>query len=98
MCMSDFRRGFGLEIRFIHLLQVVTTSNYNNIVNFHTLKITAAHARSFQSTVTSRFTVTASYNGDSSASALTSLLSGEYPAILNCTDWVFTFQTLLKLT
>jgi hypothetical protein len=84
--MSDYRRGFGLEIRFIDPLQVVTTSNYNTIANFHTLQITAPHAKSFQSTVTSHFQVTASYSWDSSASALTSLLSGEYPVILNCTD------------
>jgi hypothetical protein len=31
-CMSDCRRGFGLDIRFIDHLQVITTNNYNTIV------------------------------------------------------------------
>jgi hypothetical protein len=75
--MSDYRRGFGLEIRFICHLQVVTTSNYNTIANFLTLQITTAHANSFQSAVTSRFLVTDISNGDSRAS------------VLNCTDYVF---------
>jgi hypothetical protein len=35
--MSDYRRGFGLEIGFIDLLQVETTNNYNTSVNFHIL-------------------------------------------------------------
>jgi hypothetical protein len=55
-------------------LQVVTTSNYNTIANFHTLQITIIHANSFQSAVTSRFLVTDLNNGDSSAS------------VLDCTD------------
>jgi hypothetical protein len=34
-------------------LQVVTTNNYNTIVNFHTLQITTVSAKSFQSAVSS---------------------------------------------
>jgi hypothetical protein len=45
--------GFGLEIGFIDYIQVVITSDYNMITNFYTLKITTAHAKSFQSTVSS---------------------------------------------
>jgi hypothetical protein len=30
-CMSDYRRGFGLDIGFIDYLQVVTANNYNTI-------------------------------------------------------------------
>jgi hypothetical protein len=54
----DYRQGFGLEIGFTDHLQVVTTSKYNTTVKFHTLKITTAHAKSFQSAVTSRFPAT----------------------------------------
>jgi hypothetical protein len=53
-CMSDYRRGFGREIGFIDHLHVVPTSNYNTIANFHTLQITTAHAKSFQSAVSSQ--------------------------------------------
>jgi hypothetical protein len=52
--MSDYRRGFRRKIRFIEHLQVITTSNYNIIVNFHTLQITTAHAKYFQSAVSSQ--------------------------------------------
>jgi hypothetical protein len=60
-CMSDSRRGFGLYIGFIDHLQVVTTSKYNIIANFHTLQITRAHAKSFpaRSLFTSSCLVTA---------------------------------------
>jgi hypothetical protein len=47
--MSDYRRGFGLEVEFIDHLQNVTTSNYNTIGGFHTLQIATAHAKYFQS-------------------------------------------------
>jgi hypothetical protein len=30
-CMSDYRRGFGLDIGFIDHLEVVTTNNYNTV-------------------------------------------------------------------
>jgi hypothetical protein len=51
---------------------VATTNNYNAIAN--------PHAKSSRFAFTSRFLVTGFNNGDSSASVLTSLLSGEYPA------------------
>jgi hypothetical protein len=43
--------GFGLKTGFTDHLQVVTTSNCNTVVNFHTLQITTAHAKSSQSAV-----------------------------------------------
>jgi hypothetical protein len=45
--VCDYRRGFGLEIRFIYHLEVVTTNNYNIIADFYTSHINAAHAKSF---------------------------------------------------
>jgi hypothetical protein len=71
---------FGLNIRFIgHLYtQLGTASNYNAVANLHTLQITTAHAKPFPTccVFTSRSLVTASNNGDSSASALKSSLNG----------------------
>jgi hypothetical protein len=58
---------------------LVTTTNYNALVNLHTLQITRAHVMSSQFAFSSRFLATNLNNGDSSASVLTSLLSGEYP-------------------
>jgi hypothetical protein len=54
-CMSDYRWGFGLEIGFIgHFnTRLVTTINYSAIADLHTLQITTAHAKSFQSAVSS---------------------------------------------
>jgi hypothetical protein len=57
--------------------QLITTSNYTVIDNPHTLQITRSQAMSSQSAFTSRFLVTDLNNGDSSASALTSLPSGD---------------------
>jgi hypothetical protein len=68
---------------FINNLQIVTTSNYSAIANVHTLQITRAHGKSSQSTFTSCFLVTDLNNGDSSASALALLPSGEYPITRN---------------
>jgi hypothetical protein len=44
MCMSDYRRGFGLDIGFIDHLQVVTTNNYNTIAISTLYKITPSPA------------------------------------------------------
>jgi hypothetical protein len=35
--------GFGLVIRFIDHLQIITTSSYNTIAILHTLQITTAY-------------------------------------------------------
>jgi hypothetical protein len=74
--------------RFIDHLRMVTTSNYNAVVNLHTLQITTAHAKPSHSAFTSRFLIMDLNTGDSSASVLTSLLSGKYP----------TTELLLQLT
>jgi hypothetical protein len=50
---SDSQWDFGLEIGFIDHLQVITTNNYNTIANFHTLQISTAHTKSFESAVSS---------------------------------------------
>jgi hypothetical protein len=73
--VSDYRQGYDW---WPDLLTTYTTRNYA-IANPHTLQITRSHAKSSQSAFTSRFLVTDLNNRDSSASALTSLLSGEYP-------------------
>jgi hypothetical protein len=57
-----------------------TTCNCNAIAKLSTLQITRAHAKSSQFAFTSRFLVTDLNNENSSASVLTSLLSGEYLA------------------
>jgi hypothetical protein len=71
--------GFGLEMGFIDLVQIITTSNYNAVTNLHTLQITTAHTKPSQSGFTSRFSVIDRNSGDSSANLLMSLLSGKYP-------------------
>jgi hypothetical protein len=68
--------------------RLVTTSNYSAVANLHTLQVNTAHAKTSQYAFTSRFPVTDLNDGDSSASVLTSLLSGEYP----------TTEVLLQLT
>jgi hypothetical protein len=62
-----------LEIEFIEHLpkQLVTTSNYSAIVNFHNLQTTRVHGKSSQSAFTSRSLVTDLNNEDSSASVPT---------------------------
>jgi hypothetical protein len=54
-CISDSRLAFGLEIGFVdHFnLRIVTTLNYSAIADLHTLQITTAHAKCFQSAVSS---------------------------------------------
>jgi hypothetical protein len=66
-------------IEFINHLQIIITTNYDAIAVLHILQITTAQAKPSQSAFTSRFLVTDLNNGDSSASVLMSLLSGEYP-------------------
>jgi hypothetical protein len=73
----DYRRGSDWPL--IHT-PLVTTGNDNGVANPHTLQIARAHSKSSQFAFTRRFLVTDLNNGDSSASVLTSLLPGEYPA------------------
>jgi hypothetical protein len=90
-CNSDYWRDFGLEVGFFDHLQVVTTNNYNTIANFHTLQITAAHAKSFQCAFTSRFPVTDLNNGDSSTVPTKSSLHRlPYKWLLTTQNWELT--------
>jgi hypothetical protein len=75
-CMSDYRRDLDWRL---YLLNTSRSSKYKAIGNLHNVQITTVHAKSFQSAFTSRFPETDFNNGDSSASMLTSSLSGEYP-------------------
>jgi hypothetical protein len=73
-CMGDYRQGFGLEIGFTDHFntQLVITLNYSTIANFHTLQITTAHAKSFQSAVSSPVVpLLKAYNGGNSSTAPT---------------------------
>jgi hypothetical protein len=47
--MSDYQRGFGLEVGFIDHFntQPVITLNYSAVADFHTSQITTAHVKSF---------------------------------------------------
>jgi hypothetical protein len=62
-CLRDSRRRFGLDIGITALLntQLVITLNYSAIADLHTLQITTAYAKSFQtrSVFTSSCLVTA---------------------------------------
>jgi hypothetical protein len=40
MCYSDSQEGFGLDMGFIDHLQIVTTSNYDTLMELHTPNIT----------------------------------------------------------
>jgi hypothetical protein len=53
---------------FIYHLQIVVTGKYNNAADLHTLQITTAHTKSFQSAVTSCSPVMDLKNGECSAS------------------------------
>jgi hypothetical protein len=72
----DYRRGFGLKFVFIDHFntQLVNILNYSAVAGFHTLQITTAHAKFFQSAAvsTSRSLVTASNTGDSSTAPIES--------------------------
>jgi hypothetical protein len=76
-CMSDSRRGFGLDFGFIDhfTIHLVITLKYGAIVIFHILQY---HCKSFptHNIFTSSCLVTASNNGYSSASGLKSPLNG----------------------
>jgi hypothetical protein len=50
--------GFGLLIGYIDHLHVITTNNYNTNADFHTLPISPAHDKSFQSALSRRFLAT----------------------------------------
>jgi hypothetical protein len=67
--MSDYRRGFGLVIGFIELLQVVTISKDYALAVLHTSQITIGHITSSHSVIvfTSRCLV-AACNGERSSS------------------------------
>jgi hypothetical protein len=62
-CMSDSRRGFGLDVGFTDnfTTQLVITRNYSALADLHALQITTAHAKSFptRSVFTSGCLVTA---------------------------------------
>jgi hypothetical protein len=77
-CMSDYRRGLGLEIGFIDQFNtwLVTTLNYSAIADLYTSQITTAHAKSFPAcrVFTSRSLVTAYNSGDSSTTPTKSCL------------------------
>jgi hypothetical protein len=79
-CMSDYRRGFGLDIQFIDYFntQLVITLNYSAIADFHPLQITRAQAKSFPvcSVFTSKLPGNGSNNCYSCDSVLKSSLNG----------------------
>jgi hypothetical protein len=66
-CISDSRRGFGLDIGFIDHFntQLVITLHYSGIADFRILPVTPAHATSFPacSVFARRFLATDSING-----------------------------------
>jgi hypothetical protein len=70
ICMCDYGRVFWI-IGFIDYLQVVTTNNYNTIVDFHTLQITTAFFPACAVFIR-HFLVTDSNNGYSSFSVFKS--------------------------
>jgi hypothetical protein len=98
--MSDYRGGFGLEIRFIgHFnTRLVITLNYSAIADFHTLQTTTVHVVfSVCCVLTSLTLVTASNYGNSSSAPTKSSLH-KLPYNLRTTHSVTTltnFQTRL---
>jgi hypothetical protein len=63
-CLST---GFGLVIGFIDRLRIVPASNYNSFTELHTPNIAVTTAHKVFPVFASRFLVTASNNGESSA-------------------------------
>lgn len=57
MRTRDSQQGFGLEMGFIDhfITQLVNAINHSAVADLHALKITTAHAKSFQSAFTSHF-------------------------------------------
>jgi hypothetical protein len=68
--------------------RLVAVLNYSVIANFHTLKITTTHAKSFQSSFISRSLVAASNSKDSSAAPTKSSLH-RFPYTLLTIDLQF---------
>jgi hypothetical protein len=88
-CMSDSRRGFGLDIGFIDHFssQLLITRNYSAISDFYSLPVTPEHAKSFPacSAFTTRFLITASNKAYSSTSGFRSSLNGGFlPTAYSC--------------
>jgi hypothetical protein len=53
-CWSDYRRGLDWRLDLLTInARLVTTLNYSAIANLHTLQMSTAHAKSFQSAVSS---------------------------------------------
>jgi hypothetical protein len=75
--MCDYRRGFGLDIRFIDHLQVVTTNDYNTLALSTLYKITPSFPAC--SVFTTSCLIRGSNNGYSSASGLSNPLSTAAP-------------------
>jgi hypothetical protein len=84
--VCDYRRGFGLVNGYIdHLYtRLGTTSNYNATAKLHNSQMTTAPFKSFPACCifTSRFLVTASNSGNSSASRAQVLSERRLPS--NC--------------
>jgi hypothetical protein len=68
--------GFGLVIEFTGPLQAVTTIKYNRFTYPRSFLIIRTHAKSSESTFTSRFLLTDLNTKDSSASVVTPLPAG----------------------
>jgi hypothetical protein len=100
--LSDYRRGFGLDIGFIdHFNTHVTILHYSAIANFHTLQ---NHAESFpvRSVFASTCLITASNSGYFSASVLKYSLNGaSLPTASSSVllyDWRFTTNHFVLVT